>query len=426
MDHIDESIDRPKGYFDSPWPGEDGGPQRLQIPRGVRGLDINPGERLVSHSRRLISGNMVVLREPGEVYIMTVAMFRNRLLGLPAHAHIEKIDPISLKSIAKSPKLKAGGFWPGGFAVHRNGDLYVTYGSYCHRLSPDCQLIGSYRLPQSEAYNSLVILDNGYLVMKQISDTNNAVLSILDPEKLEPVCEPIEALEPSISRLSAKGNTIYVTGTRSIFRYHWNDQSGKAELDTQWLFDYIQGSQQSYGWDPVISGNDAWFMDNGRHSYRVSMINAGVNPTPLNAIRVSLHNPDSNTIAPVTGIPGGSITNPPLYCPQRKILVAYDSSNSVICGFKYDQVSGELSKIWEKTDYCCGGHMIYYQDTGEIVTNDYERFNDSAVVLDIESGVEKGRAALSSFSQGVVFSSPGWDRDFYYLTFSSVSRVEVR
>ena len=70
--------------------------------------------------------------------------------------------------------------------------------------------------------------------------------------------------------------------------------------------------------------------------------------------------------------------------------------------------------------------MIYYPDTGEVVTNDYKRFSDSAVVLDIESGEEKGRTALNSFSQGVVFSCPGWARDFYYLTFSSVSRVEVR
>ena len=70
--------------------------------------------------------------------------------------------------------------------------------------------------------------------------------------------------------------------------------------------------------------------------------------------------------------------------------------------------------------------MIYYQDTGEVVTNDYRRFSDSAVVLDIESGYEKGRTGLSSLSQGVVFSSPGWARDFYYLTFSSISRIEVR
>ena len=420
------SVDQRKGYFNSPWPGEDGGPQRLQIPRGIRGLNIQPGERLVSNSRRLMSGNMVVLREPGEVYLMTIAMFRNRLLRRPAHSRIEKIDPVTLKTIARSPKLKAGAMWPGGFAVHRNGDLYITYGSYCHRLDPNCQRVSSYRLPRSEPYNSLVILDNGYLVMKQLSDASNAVLSILDPDTLQPICEPVETPEPSISRLSSKGNTVYVTGTKSIFRYRWNDEIGKAELDEEWNFDYIRGTQQSYGWDPVISGNNVWFMDNGKHRYHVSMINAGVRSTPVNAIRVSLEDAGCHTIIPVTGMTKGSITNPPLYCPQKKILVAYDSANSVICGFEYDEASGALSKIWQKTAFGCGGHMIYYQDTGEVVTNDYRRFSDSCVVLDIESGAEKGRATLNSLSQGVVFSSPGWARDFYYLTFSSVSRVEVR
>ena len=426
MQDEDVTPDQPKGYFESPWPGEDGGPQRLQIPRGTHGLDIQSGERLVGRSRRLLSGNMVVLREPGEVYIMTVAMFRNRLLRLPAFARIEKIDPVTLQTIVKSPKLKGGGFWPGGFAVHRNGDLYLTYGSHCHRLNADCELIRSYRLPKSNAYNSLVILDNGYLAMKQISDTDNAVLSILDPNSLEPVCDPIEAPEPSISRLSAKGNTVYLTGTRSIFRYNWNDERAEAEMDEGWVFEYLEGSKNSYGWDPVIGGNAAWFMDNGKHNYHVSMLNAGLTPTPLNAIRVSLADTGNNTIIPVSGIAGGSVTNPPLYCPKRKILVAYDSANGVICGFQHDAATGSLSKIWKKMSFFCGGHMIYYQDTGEVVTNDYRRFSDSAVVLDIESGYEKGRTGLSSLSQGVVFSSPGWARDFYYLTFSSISRIEVR
>ena len=261
--------------------------------------------------------------------------------------------------------------------------------------------------------------------MKQLSETEKAVLSILDPETLQPVCEPVETLEPSISRLSSKGNTIYLTGTKSIFRYHWNDKTEKAELDDAWIFDYIKGTKQSYGWDPVISGNNAWFMDNGKHRFQVSMINAGVHPTPLNYIRVSLDDISNFNIAPISGLARGSITNPPLYCPQKKILVAFDSANSVICAFKYNDESGDLLKIWEKKSFGCGGHMIYYQDTGEVVTNDYKRFSDSAVILDIKSGMEKGRATLKSLSQGVVFSCPGWQRDFYYLTLSSISRVQV-
>ena len=425
MNKNNGAIDQRLGYYKSPWPGEDGGPQRLQMPQGIPGLNIQTGETLVSNSRRIMFGNMVVLREPGQVYMMTIEMLRNRLLRRPAHSQIEKIDPVTLETLKISPKLKGGNVWPGGFAVHQNGDLYVTFGAHCHRLDPDCNLVASYALPKTEPYNSLVILDNGLLVMKQLSDTRRAVLSILDPETLRPVCEPIQTIEPSISRLSSKGNTIYVTGIQSIFRYHWNDKTQNAELDNTWIFDYIKGSTQSYGWDPVISENNAWFMDNGKHNFQVSMINAGVYPTPVNYIRVSLDDINDFNISPISGLAKGSITNPPLYYPQKKILVAFDSANSVICAFKYTEDSRTLSKIWEKTGFGCGGHMIYYQDTGEVVTNDYKRFSDMAVVLDIDTGREKGRAALKSYSQGVVFSCPGWDRDFYYLTLSSISRVTV-
>jgi sugar lactone lactonase YvrE len=163
------------------------------MPRSIPGLNIQTGEKLVSHSRRVMFGNMVVLRDPGQVYMMTIEMLRNRIFKRPAHSQVQRIDPVTLETVKSSPKLKGGNIWPGGVAVHQNGDLYVTYGSYCHRLDPDCNLVGSYELPKTEPYNSLVILDNGYLVMKQLSETNRAVLSILDPD-LRPVCEPIETI----------------------------------------------------------------------------------------------------------------------------------------------------------------------------------------------------------------------------------------
>ena len=150
------SLDQRLGYFNSPWPGEDGGPQRLQMPQGISGLDIQVGEKLVSNSRRIMFGNMVVLREPGQVYMMTIEMLRNRVFRRPVHSQIEKIDPVTLKTVKTSQKLKGGNMWPGGFAVHQNGDLYVTYGSYCHRLDPDCNLVSNFHLPRTEPYNSRV------------------------------------------------------------------------------------------------------------------------------------------------------------------------------------------------------------------------------------------------------------------------------
>ncbi|MBT3312225.1 MAG: hypothetical protein HN737_05745 [Desulfobacterales bacterium] len=108
-------------------------------------------------------------------------------------------------------------------------------------------------------------------------------------------------------------------------------------------------------------------------------------------------------IAPVRSLAKDSTTNNPLYCTQKKILVAFDFANRVICGLKYSEESRGLLKILEKTSFGCGRRMIYYRDTGETVTNNYKRFSDSTVGLDIESGHEKGRDTLKSFSQ-VCFS----------------------
>jgi len=51
--------------------------------------------------------------------------------------------------------------------------------------------------------------------------------------------------------------------------------------------------------------------------------------------------------------------------------------------------------------------------------------NANAVVLDLESGVEKGRAAIPSPMQSVIFQAPGFGRDFYTCTFATLAHVTV-
>ncbi len=98
--------------------------------------------------------------------------------------------------------------WPCGFCLHRNGDLYATFGRYTDRLNPDCEPVGEYRLPMDLPYNSHAILDNGHLVTKASSDYENSPISVLDPESMQEVCPPTLSPEPSISRLSSVGNTV--------------------------------------------------------------------------------------------------------------------------------------------------------------------------------------------------------------------------
>ena len=101
----DQQYDVTPGYYPSPWPGEDGGPSRLQAVSGLKGLDIQSGESLkIKASRRLSTGNMVVLRDPGEVYLMHVDTLRDKV-GMHCYSHVEKLDPKTLKPIKKSRRL---------------------------------------------------------------------------------------------------------------------------------------------------------------------------------------------------------------------------------------------------------------------------------------------------------------------------------
>ena len=127
----------PPGYWPSPWPGEDGGPRRSQAPHGLSGLQLRHGDRLEVTRRDVFMATMVILRNPGEVYLLC------HTVGGDSVTWVERIDPESLTTIERSPDLPGGPFWPGGLAAHANGSLYVTYGRWCHRLGADCQPLAS-------------------------------------------------------------------------------------------------------------------------------------------------------------------------------------------------------------------------------------------------------------------------------------------
>ena len=407
------------GYLDTPWPAEDGGAARLQVPNGVAGLGLRSGERLLATAVTRVMSTMTVLGAPGEVYLLTHSALRARW-GRPTSCRVSRIDPITLAPAAMSPRLPGGPMWPGGMAVHANGDLYVVYGRWAHRLDRNCGVKEALKLPVDLPYNSFVALDNGLIVTKNISDSRKAVLSVLRPDPLGFACDDIECPEPSIARLSAVGNTVYVVGVQSIFRFDWDGQT--LVRDMGWRFDYATGTAQTYGWDVVLGLSNAWFMDNGKHRYLRSMIGRGVSQTANRLIRVNLSDCTDVETAEVSGIPGGTITNPPLVDEGRRIVVGYDSANRVLRAWLFD---GELRHLWRKDAFGAASHMICLPDSGEIVTNDFGRGGEHVVVLDIETGAEKGRARIGGFTHGVVFPSPGWSRDIYWSAMSRFGRVFV-
>lgn len=416
-----------RGYLNTPWPAEDGGPARLQSVGGGAWLGLRAGERLACTRRATLLSTMTVLGPAGEVYLLTHSALRSHL-GLPTTACVERIDPLSLQTQQRSPRLAGGPMWPGGMALHACGELIVVYGRHAHRLGLDCTLRRSHVLPEDQPYNGFVVLDNGLIVTKNLSDTTPARLSVLDPESLRPAAPDTLCPEPSVARLSARGNTVYVVGVRSLLRYHWSEAQQRLLPDASWRVDYLGDQGHSFGWDLVLAGDWGWFMDNGRHRYRWRMKGAGVSPSANRLHRVSLLHSQTHAAVEVCGLPGGSVTNPPLIDLPRRIVVGYDSANACVQAWRIedDPLTGmRLQALWRKQPFGCASHMLLYPESGELVLNDHRFTGEQVVVLDIETGKEKGRVRIGGWSQGVVFPCPGRARDFYWSSMSRLARVHV-
>ncbi len=415
------------GYWPSRWPGEDGGPRRLAIPRSGSGLAIGTGERLDVVSRAVPLSTMVVLREPGEVFLL------GHTTGTDAISWVEQIDPVTLEVVTRSPDLPGGKTWPGGVAAHANGSLYVAFGRHVHRLTPDLEIVTSRVLPRDRPYNSFVILPDGAIALKDFAGAlpggipNDAgaasELLVLEPESLE-ITARLQLPEASIARLSAAGDTIYVVGDECLFRVQWDGHA--LALDDAFRPRYRTLTGQTYGWDAVLTERAAWFLDNGAGSegYAGTFVGRGVSAAPLHLVRVDLAS-GAVGLTEICGFPNGIVANPPAIDESRAIAVGYDSANGVLAAFDFD-TDGNTSVRWARAqNHAC--HPIVFADTGEVVTADHdgERMMDQIVVLDIETGRERARVDTESPLQSVVFLAPGFERDLYYCAFPCVSRIRV-
>ena len=368
---------------------------------------------------------MVVLASTDEVFLLC------HTGGDDAVSWIERIDPVTLEALSASEKLPGGPAWPGGLAVHDNGDLHVVFGNHAHRLNRQLQLRASRELPRRRPYNSFVTLPDGHLVAKDFSGSRPSAeasepfpatqLVVLEPEKLA-VVATLDLPEASIARLSADGDDVYVVGTTALWRARWNGAS--LELDQRHAT-YRQLEGQGFGWDAVIADGSAWFLDNGEgtHRFAGTLRGVGVATAPLHLVRVRLDD-FRVSLTEICGLAGGVVANPPVVDDQRKIVVGFDSGNGVLAGFTYDDVA--VRPLWSYPQNH-GSHMLWYADSGELVSahHDAERGVEQVVVRDIATGAEKARVDTASPIQSVVFPACGTRRDFYWCSMLAVSRVSV-
>jgi hypothetical protein len=406
------------------WLAEDGGPRRQQWMDGAE-LNVTTTDTLQVTSRTMMVVTMAVMPSPDEVFVLC------HTGGDDAVSWVEQVHPETLETLATSEKLPGGRAWPGGIAVHPNGDLYVVFGNHAHRLNRRLHVVSSRELPRLRPYNSFVLLPDGHLVTKDFSGSRpgNEVaepfaateLVVLEPDNLH-IVATLELPEASIARLSADGHDVYVIGTSALWRVRWNGSS--LERD-DFLVRYRTSEGQTFGWDAVIADGCAWFLDNGEstHKFAGTLRGVGTATAPLHLVRVWL---DSGRVSltEICGMPGGVVANPPLVDVRRKVVVGFDSGNGVLAGFRYDDET--LTPMWSHQQNH-GSHMLLYPDSGEFVSahHDAERGVEQVVVRDIITGQEKVRVDTGSPIQSVVFPACGMRRDFYWCSMLSLSRVSV-
>jgi len=247
-------------------------------------------------------------------------------------------------------------------------------------------------------------------------------LVALEPERLE-VVGTCALPEPSIARLSADGDMIYVVGDTSLLRVRWR---GAFLPDPDFRVRYRTMDGQTYGWDSVIADGAAWFLDDGEGSERFTgtLRGLGLSSAPLHLVRVALASGDVST-AEICGLPGGIVVNPPVVDTARSIAVGYDSGNGVVRAFTIGADGSLLPRWIRNQDH--GPHMILFGGPGQLITGDYDRRRgvEQVVILDIATGAELARADTGSPMQSVLFPTVGFERDIYLCSFSTVTRLSV-
>ncbi len=406
------------------WSTEDAGPRRLQWVDGAR-LAIAAGETLQVTSRSMMVVTMVVVASSDEIFVLC------HTGGDDAVSWVERVDPETLETLATSEQLAGGPAWPGGIAVHPNGDLYVVFGNHAHRLNRSLQVVASRELPRIRPYNSFVVLPDGHLVTKDFGGSRPgnemeepfapAQLVVLEPTGLN-IVATLDLAEASIARLSANENDVYIVGTSSLWRVRWDGESLHSD---GWRAEYRHLQGQTYGWDVVIADTDAWFLDNGEstHKFAGTLRGVGTATAPLHLVRVNLAS-GRVSLHEICGLAGGVVANPPLVDEQRRMVVGFDSGNGVLAGFSYDET--KVRKVWS-VEQNHGSHMLLYPESGEFVSAHYdqERGVEQVVVRDISTGREIARADTGSPIQSVVFPACGTRRDFYWCSMLSLNRVTV-
>lgn len=431
-----DTVDRLAGYYPSRFPAECGGPRRQKAPHAP-GLGIVPGERLAVTLRDTGRWNVMFLWRDDDLYLYSTSPVGD---GHP-HGLVERVDPVTLEPLSSTPPLPTGGhIWCGALVVHGNGDLYLANGRYVHRIGPDLAVRAEHRLASDRALNTLLVLGDGRLVVKDNRLAGEpSRLSVLEPDALVVVDEVVMP-EPSMGRVAADRidgvDVLYVPGDERVFRYRY--AGGRLARDESWAPQYRdRDGVHGLAWDTCLGADSVWLQDNGdsfgaRHLLTTDPVGSvaydgGWETTFTSANRLhrfGVDDPDDVDVLTPFGLRDGWILAPPVYVEQHRVAITYDSNNGQVVAYRYDG-PGHFEELWRRPIRNWWQPLVY-PDTAEVVFDDVQLLvDDNVVVVDLLTGAEKARTATGSMFANAMFPCPGAGRDIYYVSSPCVARIEV-
>jgi len=423
QDHLSELT----GYYqNSTCATEYGGVRRQKHARSP-GLNIQPGETLKVTSRRFAKGKWVVgsVNADNRLFIFGCSVPSQPDVSI---GWVEEVDPITLETIRQSPELTTGGHnWCGGAAVLADGTIITGFGNRVHKLSLDLELINELELPVDHAHNGISLLSDGMMITRNLEHDHNkaSVFTIFDPNTLK-VVKTVEFLGASIGRFcvdpTPEGDYVYATTPTHIHRLIYKDQN--LVLDENWSASYdLPGEDQSFAWCNTVGDDSVWFMDMGDTPPLETIMRAypvGTKPlafskpcsAPVRVHRVSTTDSRSTDVLTPFGLPNGGHNSSPLYVHDKKILLTFDTNNRKTGAWRFNG-AGDFEQLWVH-DIGNSNQVFYYPDTGEVVLDDVLEDNSvDTVLIDIESGEEKGRANTGARTAAGMAFYPGLGRDLY-------------
>ena len=245
------------GYWPSRWPGEDGGPRAPRDPAiGIRARDRRGRTTSTSCRAPAPLATMVVLREPGEVFLLghTDRHRRDQLGRTDRPGHARGRD-----AFARSARRQdvAG--------RHRRARERLPLRRVRAPRAPTHAGFGDRHEPRAAARPPVQQLRDpagrrdraeGFRrvrcrVGSRTTTGAASELLVLEPEALE-ITARLQLPEASIARLSAAGDTIYVVGDEHLFRVavgrpRRSRSMTRSDLATARL------TGQTYGWDAVLT-----------------------------------------------------------------------------------------------------------------------------------------------------------------------------